>query len=107
MYMYSSILQTTFHYPVLLHSSTNRLFYEHHISSNNCQCYNVHNAVLLIFSDFQRDSSEVKRCSKYGHPCIARLDGLNRVILQHSEGIWYTSYHCLGDTILKLDWFDS
>ena len=57
-----------------------------------------------MFSDFQRDP---KRCSKYGHPCTARLDGLNRVLPQHSEGIWCTRYHCLGDTILKLDQFDS
>ena len=60
-----------------------------------------------MFSDFQKDPVEVKHCSDYGHSCTARLDGLNCVLLQHSEGIWCTRYHCPGDTILKLDWFDS
>ena len=91
--LYSSILQ---YYTVV---RKNTLFYAQHISSNSCQCYNVHNAVLLIFSDFQRDSGGVKHCSKYRHSCTARLDGLNRVLLQHNEGIWCTHYHCLGDTI--------
>ena len=46
-------------------------------------------------TDLQRDSNKVKGCSKHGCPCIARLDGINRDILRHNEGIWRNTYHCL------------
>ena len=39
-------------------------------------------------TDLQRDSDEVEGCSKRGYPCTACLNGLNRDILQHNEGIW-------------------
>ena len=37
--------------------------------------------------DFKRDSGEDKGCNQRGRPCTARVDGLNRVKLQHNEGI--------------------
>ena len=38
--------------------------------------------------DIQCDSDELKGSSKCECPCTARLDGLNRDILRHNEGIW-------------------
>ena len=53
-------------------------------------------------TDLQCDSNKVKGCSKRGHPCTAHLDGLNRDILRHNEGIWRNTYHCFIDAILDL-----
>ena len=58
-------------------------------------------------TDFKRDSGEVKGCNQRGRPCTARLEGLNCVKLQHSEGIRLTTYQCLLDTILELARRDS
>ena len=58
-------------------------------------------------TDLQHDSNKVKGCSKRGRPCTACLDGLNRDILQHNEGIWWNTYHCFIDVILDLTWRDS
>ena len=43
------------------------------------------------------DSGEVKGCNQHGCPCTARLEGINCVTLQHSEGICLTTYQCLLD----------
>ena len=39
--------------------------------------------------------------------CTVCLDNFNCVILQHNEGIWRNTYHCLLDAILKLTRCDS
>ena len=44
---------------------------------------------------FKHDFEEVKGCGKRGCPCTAHLDGLNRDILRHNEGIWQNTHHCL------------
>ena len=48
-----------------------------------------------IYNTDLRDSDEIKGCSKRGYPCIACLNGLNRDILRHNEGIWQNTYQCL------------
>ena len=53
-------------------------------------------------TNLQCDSCEVKGCNQQGHLCTARLDGLNRVTLQHNKGIRWTIYQCLLDAILEL-----
>ena len=58
-------------------------------------------------TNFQGDSNEVKVCNQCGCPCTARLDSLNRVILQHNEGIQWTTYQCRWDASLELAWHDS
>ena len=58
-------------------------------------------------TNLQRDSNEVKGCSKRGHPCAARLDGLNRDIPWHNKGIWRNTYHYFTDAILDLARRDS
>ena len=63
-----------------------------------CVSGNIKNA------DFKRDSSEVQHCNQHRRLCTARLDSLNRVILWHNEGIWWTTYQCLLDTIFELTW---
>ena len=58
-------------------------------------------------TNFKRDSGEVKGCNQHRRPCTARLEGLNCVTFQHSEGIRLTTYQCLLDAILKLAQRDS
>ena len=61
-------------------------------------------------TDFNRDSSGVKGCNQHGCICTARqgsVDGLNHLKLRHNEEIWWTTYQCLLDTILKLILHDS
>ena len=58
-------------------------------------------------TDFKRDSGEVKGCNQRRRLCTARLEGLNCVKLQHSEGIRLTTYQCLLDAILELARCDS
>ena len=55
-----------------------------------------------VWAAISRDYGEVKGCNQRGCPCIARLEGLNCVTLQHSEGIRLTTYQCLLDAILEL-----
>ena len=58
-------------------------------------------------TNFKRDSVEGKGCNQCKCPCTACPDGLNCVILRHKEGIRWTSYQCLLDTILELARCDS
>ena len=56
---------------------------------------------------FKHDSSKVKGYNQHGRACTACLDGLNYMMLRHNEGIWWTTYQCLLDTILKFVRHDS
>ena len=67
----------------------------------NCMGGNIQNA------NFKHDSGVVKGCNQRGHPCTAHVDGLNRVKLQHNEGIRWTTFQCLLDAILELARHDS
>ena len=58
-------------------------------------------------ADIKCDSGKVKGCNQRGRPCTVRVDGLNRVKLQHNEGIRWTTFQCLLDAILELSRRDS